>query len=78
MILIYINIYIYNVCHLHYTRTLRTHTIFMRDLSGYGNRIIVPSNATNPPIFVLGIRRSSLEVIALFSIPNWMINTQVF
>jgi hypothetical protein len=42
----------------------------MRDLSGYGNRIIVPSNAVNWPIFVMGVRRLFLEVLDLFSIPN--------
>lgn len=61
---------IYYVCHLHYTRIHCTHTIFMRDLSGYGNRIIVPSNAVNWPIFVMGVRRLFLEVLDLFSIPN--------
>jgi hypothetical protein len=71
-------IYIYNVCHLHYTRILCTHTIFMRDLSGYENRIVVPSNAANWPICVMGTRRLSLEVLALFSISNYMITTQVF
>ena len=58
------------VCHLHYTRILCTQTIFKRDFSDHENRIIVPSNAANWPIFVMDIWRLSLEIIVLFSIPN--------